>query len=71
MRRMLRSASAILHVSGWFGEASCACVLRYLSKNGFNGPILASITALTRLVTLYGPPPPCVAAAELAVRTAR
>jgi hypothetical protein len=27
--------------------------------NGFTGPILASITALTRLVALYAPPPPC------------
>ena len=37
------------------------CVIRGLSKNGFTGPgpVLASITALTRLVELYTAPPPC------------
>jgi hypothetical protein len=29
-----------------------------MADNGFTGPILASITALTRLVDLYAPPPP-------------
>jgi hypothetical protein len=29
-----------------------------LTKNGFTGPILASITALTRLVFLYAAPLP-------------
>ena len=28
-------------------------------QNNFTGPILASITALTRLVKLYAPLPPC------------
>ncbi len=32
---------------------------RLLSKNGFTGPILASIMALTKLVVLYALPPPC------------
>ncbi len=32
--------------------------IRALNKNGFAGPILASITALTRLAELYAPPPP-------------
>jgi hypothetical protein len=34
------------------------CVIRYVARNGFTGPILASITALTRLASLYAPPPP-------------
>jgi hypothetical protein len=35
-------------------------VIRDLGNNGFTGPILASITALTRLASLYAlPPQPC------------
>jgi hypothetical protein len=34
------------------------CAVRDLSTNGFTGPILASITALTKLVWLCAPPPP-------------
>jgi hypothetical protein len=34
------------------------CAIRDLAKNGFTGPILASITPLTRLVFLYAAPPP-------------
>jgi hypothetical protein len=34
------------------------CAISWLSNNGFTGPIPASITALTRLVTLYAAPPP-------------
>jgi hypothetical protein len=39
--------------------------------NGFTGPILASITALTRLVALYAPPPPCGLPADSGLRMAR
>ena len=38
-----------------YGLHARACVLRSLSKNGFTGPILESIVALTRMVTLYAP----------------
>jgi hypothetical protein len=31
------------------------CVIRGLTNNNFIGPILASITALTRLVAMYAP----------------
>ncbi len=34
-------------------------MIRDFSKNGFTGPIMASITALTRLAYLYAPPLPC------------
>jgi hypothetical protein len=34
------------------------CAIRYLSNNGFTGPIPASIAALTRLASVYAPPPP-------------
>jgi hypothetical protein len=34
------------------------CVIRYLNNNSFTGPILGSITALTRLADLYAAPPP-------------
>jgi hypothetical protein len=37
-----------------------------LGKNGFTGPILASITALTRLANLYAPPPPVRSPGRLA-----
>jgi hypothetical protein len=37
-----------------------------LSHNGFTGPILASITALTRLVELYAAPPPVRSPGRLA-----
>jgi hypothetical protein len=33
------------------------CAIRALGKNGFTGPILASITALTRLAYLCAAPP--------------
>jgi hypothetical protein len=36
-----------------------------LGTNGFTGPILASITALTRLVFLYASPPPVRSAGRL------
>jgi hypothetical protein len=35
------------------------CVIRFVSHNSFTGPIPASIMALTKLVSLYAPPPPC------------
>jgi hypothetical protein len=34
------------------------CAVSYVAKNGFTGPIPASITALTRLALLYAAPPP-------------
>ena len=40
--------------------------IRLLGKNGFTGPILASITALTRLVGLYAPSPPVRSSGRLA-----
>ncbi len=44
------------------------CAIRYLNNNHFTGPILASITALTRLVNLYAPLPPCDLPADSGVR---
>jgi hypothetical protein len=44
------------------------CVIRYLNTNNFTGPILASITALTRLAYLYAPLPPCDLPADSGVR---
>ncbi len=44
------------------------CAIRALYKTGFTGPILASITALTRLAFLYALPPPCGLLAESGVR---
>jgi hypothetical protein len=38
-----------------------------LAKNGFTGPILASIMALTKLVVLCAPPPPWRLVADLQV----
>ncbi len=52
-----------------FRPAACACAIRSLAQNGFTGPILASITALTRLVDLYAPLPPCGLPAESGART--
>jgi hypothetical protein len=43
-------------------------VIRYLHHNNFTGPILASITALTRLAHLYAPLPPCDLPADSGVR---
>jgi hypothetical protein len=43
-------------------------MIRYVDDTGFTGPILASITALTKLVTLYAPPTPCDLPAESGVR---
>ncbi len=40
------------------GSMPPLCAIRGLFTNGFTGPIPASITALTRLVTLCAPPPP-------------
>ena len=45
------------------------CVIRVFSKTGFTGPILASITVLTKLVELYAAPPQCGLRAESGVRT--
>jgi hypothetical protein len=42
------------------------CAIRSLGKNGFTGPILASITALTRLVDLCAAPPPVRSPGRLA-----
>jgi hypothetical protein len=47
-------------------HAACVCAIRSLNNNGFTGPILASITALTRLATLYAPPPPSRSPGRLA-----
>jgi hypothetical protein len=44
------------------------CVIRALHQNGFTGPILASITALTRLAYLYALLPPCDLPADSGVR---
>jgi hypothetical protein len=44
------------------------CLIRDLAKNSFNGPILASITALTGLIALYTPPPPCSLPADSGLR---
>jgi hypothetical protein len=48
------------------GRTPPLCVIRRLDKNGFTGPILASITALTRLVELYAVPPPVRSSGRLA-----
>ena len=45
------------------------CVIRGLSKNGLTGPILASMSALTRLAYLYAALPPCGLPAESGMRT--
>jgi hypothetical protein len=42
------------------------CAIRDLGKNGFTGPIPASITALTRLVALCAPSPPVRSPSRLA-----
>jgi hypothetical protein len=60
-RRLRRSASAA--GCAWAVHLRCGrmpplCAIRHLAKNGFTGPILASITALTRLVVLCAAPPP-------------
>jgi hypothetical protein len=55
------AAPASQQARGWFtfGAVACLlCAIRNLAKNGFTGPSLASITALTRLVFLYAAPPP-------------
>jgi hypothetical protein len=45
-------------------------VIRKLLKNGFTGPILVSIAALSRLAYLCAPPPPpCGLSAASGVRT--
>ena len=70
MRRMLRCASAWLRVGGSFGvQQASLCVIRGLSNNGLTGPILASMSALTRLAELYAAPPPCGLPAESGVQT--
>jgi hypothetical protein len=48
------------------GSMPPLCAIRALSKNGFTGPILASITALTRLLLLYAAPPPVRSSGRLA-----
>jgi hypothetical protein len=70
---MLRCASAWWRVGGLWVACSVRlhpllCVIRRLYNNGFTGPILASITALTRLVLLYAAPRPIVLPAESGVR---
>ena len=67
MKRMPRCASTAAHgrVCSVRSHA-LLCVTRRLVKNGFTGPIPASITALTRLVSLYAPC--CVLSADSAVR---
>jgi hypothetical protein len=55
-RRIRRFASAwVVHLRR--GRMPPLCAIRDLGKNGLTGPILASITALTRLVYLYAAPP--------------
>ncbi len=44
------------------------CMIRWLNNNNFTGPILASITALTRLAYLYAALPPCDLPADSGVR---
>ena len=44
-------------------------MIRWLNNNNFTGPILASITALTRLAYLYAPPPVCGLSADSGVQT--
>jgi hypothetical protein len=43
-------------------------MIRWLNNNNFTGPIPVSITALTRLVNLYAPLPPCDLPADSGVR---
>jgi hypothetical protein len=57
MRRLPRYASAWALRS--VRPHPSLCVIRGLLENNFTGPILASITALTRLVKLYAAPPQC------------
>ena len=47
------SASGIGVADGSFHAPACVCALRDLSVNVFTGPILAGITALTRLAGVY------------------
>jgi hypothetical protein len=65
------SASLRERVGASFGSAAplTVVVTRGLIKNNFTGPILASCTALTRLVKLYAPLPPCDIPANSGVRT--
>ncbi len=58
LRRCLQRSGCAWAVHLRRGRMPLLCAIRYLAKNGFTGPILASITALTRLSYLCAALPP-------------